>query len=773
MKKNVISVFFVLGFCFSVFAQSSEILDELSAKQNLQAEEFSANVQTAMSNPNYIVTAGDVYSLNYSAGGTPVSYTIPVDSTYKIRVANLAVLDVKGKTYLSVKKEIENIVIRNYPMSGVQFVLLNPASFTVVVKGEVTSTFEKRAWALTRLSDVLKTGLTGRASTRNIVITDKDGKSKTVDLFKARREGDLSQNPYVRPGDVITVGRLERKVEIRGEVERPGTYELLSGENLKDLVERYGNGLTEFANTEKIGLVRKIKSEAKSGEKVYLDSSAIEQDYKLYNGDEIEITSIKSLMPTIVVEGIIANPNSKADSADNATDSAAPLDTSYKTYIRFYTGENYATLIRRISGMFNSYSDLKNAYIERNGEKLTLDIEHILYDAELMSDKTVMANDRLVIPYQQHLQKVLISGEVKGVVEENAWPLRRLSQIIKDNLTPYSSTRNVIVRNVEGEEKVYDLFLARRDGDLSQDPYIRSGETIIVGRLERKVEIRGEVERPGTYELLSGENLKDLVERYGNGLTEFADLSRIEILKAKTENSVVGEKFYIKASGLDDPQIAAYKVDCYDTIYIDSFNNLKPSIFVEGAVIEGAGKTGTELVASNKLSLVFNPGENYAFFVRNHRGIFTSVSDLENAYITRNGEYIPVDLNLMLYDASYYSDLVLEKDDILTVPFKQFFVSVAGAVNKPGRYPFIPDRGFDYYVGLAGGFDTNKNSMEMVEIIDVNGKKHKKNEKILPEYTITAKTNSFLYYFNHYAPVITTLLSIVSTTITVFAVVGK
>ena len=498
MKKNVISVFFVLGFCFSVFAQSSEILDELSAKQNLQAEEFSANVQTAMSNPNYIVTAGDVYSLNYSAGGTPVSYTIPVDSTYKIRVANLAVLDVKGKTYLSVKKEIENIVIRNYPMSGVQFVLLNPASFTVVVKGEVTSTFEKRAWALTRLSDVLKTGLTGRASTRNIVITDKDGKSKTVDLFKARREGDLSQNPYVRPGDVITVGRLERKVEIRGEVERPGTYELLSGENLKDLVERYGNGLTEFA-----------------------------------------------------------------------------------------------------------------------------------------------------------------------------------------------------------------------------------------------------------------------------------DLSRIEILKAKTENSVVGEKFYIKASGLDDPQIAAYKVDCYDTIYIDSFNNLKPSIFVEGAVIEGAGKTGTELVASNKLSLVFNPGENYAFFVRNHRGIFTSVSDLENAYITRNGEYIPVDLNLMLYDASYYSDLVLEKDDILTVPFKQFFVSVAGAVNKPGRYPFIPDRGFDYYVGLAGGFDTNKNSMEMVEIIDVNGKKHKKNEKILPEYTITAKTNSFLYYFNHYAPVITTLLSIVSTTITVFAVVGK
>ena len=58
-------------------------------------------------------------------------------------------------------------------------------------------------------------------------------------------------------------------------------------------------------------------------------------------------------------------------------------------------------------------------------------------------------------------------------------------------------------------------------------------------------------------------------------------------------------------------------------------------------------------------------------------------------------------------------------------------------------------------------------------VIDVNGKKHKKNEKILPEYTITAKTNSFLYYFNQYAPVVTTVLSIITTTISVIAVTAK
>ena len=38
--------------------------------------------------------------------------------------------------------------------------------------------------------------------------------------------------------------------------------------------------------------------------------------------------------------------------------------------------------------------------------------------------------------------------------------------------------------------------------------------------------------------------------------------------------------------------------------------------------------------------------------------------------------------------------------------------------------------------------------------------------------TIDAKANSGLYYFNQYAPVITTILSAVSTSISVLAVTG-
>ena len=374
--------------------------------------------------------------------------------------------------------------------------------------------------------------------------------------------------------------------------------------------------------------------------------------------------------------------------------------------------------------------------------------------------------------------RVTITGEVVKTVQKNAWALTRLSTFIKESFTDYSSSRNIKIISESGEEKTYDLFLADRKGDLSQNPYLRPGDKIVVNRITRRVALNGAVERPGVYELLDGENLKKLIDYYGNGFESLADLSRIELYRSVTGNHDSGEKLYLnEQSYVDD-----FKLICYDEITISTFEDLKPVVFVEGAVTNTNintvtdtntnTNTNTNLVASTKIAMRFNNGEDYAFFVRNNKDMFTDVSDLENAYILRGSETIPVDLSKMLYDATYYSKIEIKYNDRLIVPFKQFFVTVSGAVYSPGRYPYIPDRTWDYYVGLAGGFIKEKNTMDAVTIIDLNGKKHKKTEFILPEMTIDAKANSGLYYFNQYAPVITTILSAVSTSISVLAVTG-
>ena len=754
-KKRIFFSFLMI-FSFCLFAQENE----LKATDSLEN-----SAQLAMTEANYMVTAGDVYQLIFNANGNAINYTVIVDTTYKIRVANLAVLDVRGKTFSSLKKQVEEIVMKNYPFSGVQFVLTQPAVFNVVVQGEVIKTKEVRAWGLSRLSSVLENNLTDYSSTRKIQVTSADGKTRTYDLFQATRFGKLSQNPYMRPGDVITIGRYDRKVTVNGQVERPGTYELLQGENLKTLISYYGGGLTEFADTTRVTLVRNHGGEEKAGNFSYLSKSDIDSDFALNNGDIISISSLTDLLPSVIVEGIIEVNDT--NNAEEGVKLEKPTDTSYSVSVKFHKGENYATFVRRITGIYTQYSDLENSYFERNGEKIALNIRMFLDKADLKSEYNVDASDRIIIPYRQYLSKIIIDGEVKSVVEENAWPLRRLSSIIADNLTLYSSTRNVMVTSIDGSVRSYDLFKASRFGAIDQNPYILSGERITVGRMERRVNISGEVERPGTYELLEGENILSLINYYGSGFTEFADISRIEITRLidgnNNNNNNIGRILYLSEDDLNND----YELYLYDSVTIPSLKEMKPVAFIEGAIYVS---DGVALEASNRKEIRITEGMNYATFIRDNKSLFGATSDLQNAYIIRGDKNIPINLFEYLYDASFYSDEEVKPYDILMIPFRQYFVTVSGAVHNPGRYPYIPDRKYDYYVGLAGGFIRSQNVHDAVIIRNINGKRMSKNDFITPETNIEAKTNSFGFFFNQYAPIVTTILSILTSALSIVAI---
>ena len=450
-------------------------------------ENYEFSAQIAMTDANYQVTAGDVYLLSFSAGGNAVSYPMIVDTSYKIRVANLAVLDVKGKTFPLLKKQVEEIVMRNYPMSGVQFVLQKPSVFFVTISGEVNKTVEKRCWSLTRLSSILEGCFTNYSSNRRIEIKSSDGSVHTYDLFMAERFGDLSQDPYLRPGDIVRIPRVSRKVTINGDIERPGTYDLLEGENLKKLIEFYGNGVRETADLSRIELFRLIDNDSKDnlGRIIYLTSKDIEKDLPLF---------------------------------------------------------------------------------------------------------------------------------------------------------------------------------------------------------------------------------------------------------------------------------------MFDTVTVSSYRDLNNVAFIEGAIKVSAD---INLEASNQVPVKISEGLRYSSFVRQNKSLFSEVSDLQNAYIVRGDQKIQINLIPYLYNPDYYSDLTVEPYDVLRIPFRQFFVTVSGAVHTPGRYPFIPDRTYEYYVAMAGGFDKSKNRGDSVVITDIQGKKLKKDTIITPECNIRAKSNSFGYYFSQYSPIATTLLSIISTILSV------
>jgi protein involved in polysaccharide export with SLBB domain len=579
----LVFAFFLISSLLSAQEEGQEILEQGT---NLQQTDIIPNLQLAISSPDYLVTAGDVYTLGYTVGSVPVTYRIAVDSSYRIRVSNLGVINAAGKTFRQLRTEVETIVANNYPLSGVQLIMTQPGVFRVFINGEVHTAVEVSAWALARLS-VLSGHMTAYASNRNVTIKSVNGQVGNYDLFQASRLGKLSEDPYLRPDDIITFNRLERKVTINGAVERPGVYQLLADENLRDLIDTYAHGFTPLSDKGRINLVRFVGSASISGDRMLLSEANVRENYALENYDIVTIPDITSTRPVATVD-----------------------------------------------------------------------------------------------------------------------------------------------------------------------------------RLERIITLEGAVRRPGTYNLLPHEHLLDLVETYGDGLSPLADPTRMEVIRYVNSDSTSGSKVTIG----EEEITGNYQLENYDTVIVPTITQLRPVFFIEGAV--GAAAEAA-LTASNRFVVPFNKGEYYSSVVRRNREWFSAVSDTQNAYIIRDGDRLPINLNRILYDADYRGEVIIEENDTLLIPFRQYFVTVAGAVVNPGRYPYIPDREWDYYIALAGGFSPGQNAFKTVTIRDISGKRLRKPDGITPETIITARHNNFLYYFNQFAPVITTMASIIMTFLTISAMTNQ
>lgn len=783
--------------------------------------------QEVFSSPDYLVTSGDVYVLSYNALNTVVNYTIVVDPTYKVKVSNLGIIDAKGKTFLELKQEVERIVSSNYPMSAVQLVLSVPSTFKVTVMGEVGSVRELRVSGLVRVSSIVTGNANGNASLRFVTVEDADGNVNRYDLFMAQRFGDMSQNPYVRPNDIITLEKAGRRVSITGSVERPGTYELLEGENLKALVDYYGAGFDDLADTSNIILSRNLSSFSKSGQVSYLDQKDYNSNLKLLNLDNVYVGSRSELTNTMFVQGALAYEVVQSDTESVVS----PLMTQSASF-RFETGETYVHFARTHRNLFSDAADYSAAYIFRNGQTIAVDLYSMVFDPEYESRLTIQADDILVVPFRQYFVTVAGAVEVPGMypyIPDRKWDyyvnlaggydktlnspetleittidgktlsiddfilpettitapsnlrvilsgevtrnqevtigssLTRLSSVVSGYRTSYSSNRFVTVKDKEGNVKRYDFFLMDRFGDFSQNPYVKDGDIITIERAERRVTILGSVERPGTYELLEGENLKKLIEYYAGGLDPLADTSNITLSRMLSDGKKAGEVQYLDETVLTND----FNLVNLDSIAIGSTRDLRNTMFIRGAVGIQISETTEGEVPTNNIRYQFEDGETYLKFVRGHKSWFTDVSDYDRAYISRKGSRLPINLYSMLFDPEYEDNQRIEANDILVVPFKQFFVTVSGAVKLPGRYAYVPDRTWDYYVGLAGGFDTDLNVREKISMTTSEGSQLAKSDYILPETTIDAKKNAFGYNFNKYASPILTILSIITSTIVI------
>ncbi|MCF8346952.1 MAG: SLBB domain-containing protein [Bacteroidales bacterium] len=233
---------------------------------------------------------------------------------------------------------------------------------------------------------------------------------------------------------------------------------------------------------------------------------------------------------------------------------------------------------------------------------------------------------------------------------------------------------------------VYDFLV---HGQQDNNIRLQDQDIIKVNPYNTRIELTGEVKRPGIYELSEEEGLGQVI-RFSGGFTDKAFKKTLTVYrKTDTERKIVN---------VSKEQLAGFTLHDGDSIpvtrILDRFEN---RVTINGAV--------------------FRPGEYALNGCTTLREVLNKAEGVrEDAFLARaliyrtredfTLEVIPVDLRAVLSDSS--SNVKLKKDDVITVASifdlrEEYFVQLQGEVNDPGTYAFMENITLEDLIVMAGG----------------------------------------------------------------------
>jgi polysaccharide export outer membrane protein len=362
----------------------------------------------AISNSNYPLTPGDLIELSFTEGSTRETVMLQVDSNYTLNIPTFGTVQGRGKSFQEISNEIVKLVLNYNAYALPSVTLKGTGSFLVTIKGEVNSTLYKSAWGLTRLASLI-TNATDRSSTRQVEVLSEEGKVATYDLYRALKEGDLTQNPLVKASDIINLKKADKVITISGEVGSPGVYQPMEGEKLGTIIERYAKGVLPSGEKDKILVRRYGNTENSSVDVIRVDKDQIDE-FEVKDMDAIYVNQLAPLSRAITIEGAI--------NVGSSITSSSSLNSSSRLYYQFFPGETLFEMLQSIANRFSSVSDLSSTYLLRKGQLIELDVQAILLgESKKEGSLTLLEGDRIVVPFNQ-----LFVNVTGGVMRPGTFP---------------------------------------------------------------------------------------------------------------------------------------------------------------------------------------------------------------------------------------------------------------------------------------------------------------------------------------------------------------
>lgn len=386
---------------------------------------------------------------------------------------------------------------------------------------------------------------------------------------------------------------------------------------------------------------------------------------------------------------------------------------------------NAFNVIARAGGV-TDFGNLRSIIIKRNGRQIDeIDVYKYLTSGDFGKHIYLQNNDFVIVGFME--KKVLATGQFKRPMYYQLKKDEGVKALIKYagglNSDALASALKVI--RTEDEKQVqHDVnanAILKIEG---QDFPLMDGDVVKVNLVKpgiiNKVEIRGEITYPDTYELRPGDRLFDLINRAG-GVTRNTYLPRAYIFRgAGDSTNLQSDRLEVDLTGVNDNSIGSSSnvvLQTNDVVQLFSVNEFGEQQYVEirgeirkeGRVIKYGGMTLEDLLY---LSGGIKPTAEYG------RLEISSVVDIDSAKkslkptrtIVRSYAIQP---NLQLDSAA--AKIILRPYDQVFVRRNPTFelqqnVELRGMVKYPGLYPRLSKyERISSYLERAGGVQENAN----------------------------------------------------------------
>ena len=455
----------------------------------------------------------DVYGVNLSQQNLEISPEGTVNIKY------VGPLYINGLTIEEATKRINAKLIKLYPelnsgKTKMQITLTGIKSIKVILVGAVKKqgTFTLSSLATLFNALFISGGPAENGSYRNIELIRNNKIIQVADLYDFLLKADQKANVGLKDNDVIRIPFAITKVNIDGEVNRPGIYELQRNETLADVLT-FAGGYKSLAYKARITGVRNTDFDKRVID-IIKDSIAY---FKPQNGDSYSIGGIiDRFQNRVVINGTVFKPG------NYAVEKGITLDQ----------------LIKKAEGLReDAYTE--RVIIIRTREDLTK--EYISVNLNTQSGKNLLIQKEDVINISSIFDiKEKFSVTINGAVRkpgsygfEDSLSLKSLLLMVggfADNATGKDIEISRRKRDVEvnsPQSPIVEIIKINDTTDLAlfaNDIKLQAFDIISVKvnpfyKPQINVSIAGEVLNPGTYTLQNrSERISDLIKRAGNTL---------------------------------------------------------------------------------------------------------------------------------------------------------------------------------------------------------------------------------------------------------------